>query len=117
VLTARPLSDGITPGSPSACLRIVIRRVAENVIVAMHGELTATSAAGINHLLADLIRDQGNLHLVIDADEVTAVDGQGLEVLLQAKVLALRCGAALTVRNAPESVRKALEAREAERSS
>jgi anti-anti-sigma factor len=115
VLTARPLSDGITPGSPPACLRIAIRRVAENVIVAMHGEVTATSATGMNHLLADLIVDQGNLHVVIDADEVTEVDGHGLEVLLQAKVLALRCGAALTVRNPPESVRKALEACEAER--
>lgn len=75
----------------------------------MRGQLTVASGAGINHVLADLIRDQGNLHLVIDVGGVTLVDSHGLAVLHEAKRLALQCGANLTVRNPPESIRKALE--------
>ncbi len=82
----------------------------------MHGQLTVASGAGIDHLLADLIRDQGNLHLVIDVDDVTVVDSHGLAVLHEARRLALQCGATLTVRNPPESIRKALEASSADRS-
>jgi anti-anti-sigma regulatory factor len=68
-------------------------------------------------LLADLIRGQGNLHLVIDVDEVTEVDSHGLAVLHEAKRLAFQCGATLTVRNSPESIRKGLEACSADRPS
>lgn len=83
----------------------------------MGGQFTAATGASMNHLLADLIRDQGNLHLVIDVDNVTEVDSDGLEVLLQAKRLALDCGATLTVRNPPEPIREALEAWSADRRS
>ena len=101
--------------SATGGLRVAIRRAEQNVVVSFRGELTAVTGAGIDHLLADLIRDQGNLHLVIDVDEVTDVDGHGLEVLRQAKRLALQCGATLAVRNPPESVGKALEAGSADR--
>jgi len=110
VLAARPLPDS-TPSSAFASLSIVIRRASENVIVAMQGQLTAASGPRLNHVLADLIRDQGNRHLILDVDEVTEVDSDGLEVLLQARRLAVHCGATLTVRNPPEAIRKVLEAR------
>ena len=115
MLTARPLSDGTTGAGASARLGIAIRRAAENVIVSMHGQLTVASRTGIEHLLADLIRDQGNLHLVIDVEEVTVVDSHGLAVLHEARRLALQCGATLTIRNPPDSIRKDLEARSADR--
>lgn len=110
VLAARSMSDD-TSATAFAALDIAIRRASEKVIVSMQGQLTAASSAEINHLLADLIRDQGNRHLVIDVDELTEVDGHGLEVLLEAKRLALHCGATLTVRNPSEAVRQVLEAR------
>ena len=75
----------------------------------MHGQLTAESCAGIGHLLRDLICDQGNLHLVIDIDGLTDVDTHGLAALNEAGRLARQCGAALTVRHAPEPIRKALD--------
>jgi anti-anti-sigma factor len=109
VLAARSLPDG-TPASAFASLEIAIRRASGNVIVAMQGQLTAASGPRINHVLADLIRDQGNRHLIIEVDEVTEVDNDGLEVLLQAKRLAVHCGATLTVRHLPEAIRKVLEA-------
>jgi anti-anti-sigma factor len=117
VLTARPLSGGVTPASASDAVSIAIRRADKNVIVSISGQLTVATGAGIKHLLADLIRDQGNLHLVIDVNEVTETDGQGLELLLEAKRLALNCGAILTIRDAPESIRQAFEACSAERPS
>lgn len=110
MLAARPLSDG-TPTSAFRSLGIAIRRSSENVIVAMRGQLTAASGPHISHVLADLIRDQGNRHVIIDVDEVTEVDNDGLEVLLQAKRLAVHCGATLMVRSPPEAIRKVLEAR------
>lgn len=99
----------MAPSSASARLSIAICRAAENVVVSMRGQLTADSGHGLNHLLADLIRDQGNLNLVIDVDGVTEVDSHGLEVLRQAQRLALNCGATLTVRNPPASIRSCLE--------
>jgi anti-anti-sigma factor len=110
LLTGRSRADGTTPPSASPCLDIVIRRMADNVIVSMHGELTAKSGAGIGHLLRDLICDQGNLHVVIDVDEVTVVDTHGLAALIEAGRLARQCGSALTVRHPPEPIRKALDA-------
>lgn len=110
MLAARPMSEE-TSASAFGSLGVAIRRASEHVIVSMQGQLTVASSSGIDYLLADLIRDQGNRHLVIDVDEVTEVDGHGLEVLLQAKRLALHCGATLTVRNPPEAIRKVLEAR------
>lgn len=110
LLTSRSRADGTTPESASPRLKIGIRRVADNVIVSMHGQLTAESGAGIGHVLRDLICDQGNLHLVIDVDEVTDVDAHGLAALVEADRLARQCGAALTVRHPPEPIRKALDA-------
>lgn len=112
MLTGRSRADGTTPASTSPCLKIAIRRVADNVVVSMHGQLTAESGAGIGHVLRDLICDQGNLHLVIDVDEVTDVDTYGLAALIEAGRLARHCGAALTVRHPPEPIRKALDAGE-----
>jgi anti-anti-sigma factor len=109
VLAAPSLPEG-TPRSALASLDVAIRRASENVIVAMQGQLTAATGLGISHVLADLIRDQGNRHLIIDVDDVTEVDCHGLEVLLQAKRLAVHCGATLTVRHPPEAIRKVLEA-------
>lgn len=110
MLTGRSHADGTTPANASPPLEIAIRRVADNVIVSMHGQLTADGGAGIGHLLRDLICDQGNLHLVIDVNEVTDVDTHGLAALVEADRLARQRGAALTVRHPPEPVRKALDA-------
>jgi anti-anti-sigma regulatory factor len=103
--------QGTTAVSASGPLSISIGRAGGSIIVSMSGQLTAASGAGIDYLLADLLRDQGNLHVVIELAAVTEVDSRGLALLRDAERLAIRCGATLTVRNPPESIRWALEAR------
>ena len=109
MLTGSSRSDGTTPTPAAPCL-IAIRRAAGSVVVSVHGQLTADSAAGINHVLRDLISDQGNLNLVIDVQEVTDVDSNGLSVLLEASSLARQCGATLAVPNPPAPIREAMDA-------
>lgn len=90
-------------------LGFAIGRAGGVVIVSVQGHLAGESGGGLEHILQDLICDQGNLHVVIDIKRLTHADPTGVSVLIDACRLASRCGATLTVRNPSEAMRRLLD--------
>lgn len=89
-------------------VRLAIGRTGGVVIVSVHGYLGGDSDGGVEHVLRDLICEQGNLHVVIDVKGLTGADTKGASVLMEACRVARRCGATVSVRNASEAVRRVL---------
>lgn len=89
--------------------RLDVGRTGYVVVVSVHGYLSADSDGGVEHVLRDLICEQGNLHVVIDLKGLSGADTKGAAVLMEACRVARRCGATLSIRNASEAVRRVLD--------
>ncbi len=88
---------------------VAIGRTGGVVVVSVHGYLGGDGDGGLEHVLRDVICEQGNLHVVVDANGLTGADTNGASVLMEACRVARRCGATLSIRNAPEAVRRVLD--------
>lgn len=76
---------------------IRITRALGRVVVTPHGAITAQVAPVFGHVLVDLISDQGNLDIVIDARHITAIDAAAAEALEAASACIRRLGGQLEV--------------------
>lgn len=79
------------------------------MIVAVHGKLEATAAEGLDHVLRDLICDQGNLHVAVDLGAVSDADTKGVTALIDARRRAVEHGATLVLLNTPPAIWRALD--------
>ena len=73
-----------------------------------HGDLDVAGARPLGSVLADIIDGQGNLAVVVDLHDATAIDASGLTVFATAAALASRRGASLTLSNPPDVLHQAL---------
>lgn len=103
----RPQGDA--PAPPRPARRLTIRRAGAAVIVAVHDKLDAAAAAGLDHVLRDLICDQGNLHVAVDLGCVSDADTNGVAALIDARRLAVEHGVTLVLLNTPPSIWQALD--------
>jgi anti-anti-sigma factor len=61
-----------------------ISRALGRIVVSPQGALDDAAAASLRIILRDLIEDQGNLEVVIDALQVTAIGDAAIDVLVEA---------------------------------
>lgn len=87
---------------------VAIGRALGTVVVTVHGELTATTATSLAEVLRDLIDDQGNLSVVVDARDLTVTCGDGVTAFVVAAEWARRHGGTLSLAHASERLRAAL---------
>ena len=87
---------------------MTVGRYQATVVVTVHGELDAARAAHLGHVLADLIDGQGNLSVLVDLHDATAVDGHRLSVFAHAAEQARRRGGAISLGRPPELLHQAL---------
>ena len=98
-------------GRSSASSSIVIGRYQGTVLVTVHGELDIARAAHLGRVLADLIDGQGNLSVVVDLHDATAVDADSLSVFAEAAERAHRRGGTMRLSEPPAALHRALELR------
>ncbi len=103
----RPQGDAHAPARPG--WRLTIRRAGAAVIVAVQGQLEAAAAARLDHVLRDLICDQGNLHVAVDLGGVSNADTKGVAALIDARCHAVEHGATLVLLNTPPAIGQALD--------
>lgn len=109
VTAGRSHATATTPSPAEHDVRFAIGRAGAVVAVSVHGYLSSDSDGGVEHVLRDLICEQGNLHVVVDVEGLTGADTKAASVLMDACRVARRCGATLSVRNASEAVRRVLD--------
>lgn len=102
--------DRSKAGPHSQQAGLAIGRAGAVVTVSVHGCLNGDNRGDVEHVLYDLICEQGNLHVAVDVENLTHADRNGVSLLIDARRLARRCGAALTVRNASQTLQRALDA-------
>ncbi len=73
------------------------------VVVTPHGHLGASEGAALEDVLVDLIEDQGNLKVVLDARDVVGLGPSSLEVLVAAADAEARLGGELTFADPSEA--------------
>jgi anti-anti-sigma regulatory factor len=71
-------------------LRLTISRALATVVVTLHGMLDRQGAGQLETALRDLIEDQGNLAVVVDASHLTGSDPAAAIIFCQASVWARR---------------------------
>lgn len=89
---------------------LAIGRAGAVVTVSVHGYLTGDNRGDVEHVLHDLICEQGNLHVAVDVENLTHADTKGISLLIDARRLARQCGATLIVRNASQTLQRVLDA-------
>ena len=109
VTSGRSLATSTTVSRAEHDVRIAIGRTGYVVVVSVQGYLSGDSDGSLEHVLRDLVCEQGNLHVVIDVKGLSGADTKGASVLMEACRVARRCGATLSIRNAPETVRRVLD--------
>lgn len=109
VMSDRSHATATTASPAEHDVRLAIGRTGGVVVVSVHGYLSGDSDGGVEHVLRDLIYEQGNLHVVVDLKGLTGADTKGASILMDACRVARRCGATLSVRNASEAVRRVLD--------
>ena len=92
----------------STASRLVVRRTGSAVVVEVEGDLDSATSAAVEHVLRDLIEDQGNLEVVVDLHDVGHADAEALAVFLSASRIARQRRAALLLRDAPDAIKRAL---------
>ena len=90
-------------------VRLAIGRTGYVVVVSVHGHLSGDSAGVVEHVLRDLVCEQGNLHVVVDLQALAGADTNGASVLMDACRVARQYGATLSVRNPSKAVRRVLD--------
>jgi anti-anti-sigma factor len=96
----------------SARSGIVIGRYQRTVVVTVHGDLDHARAAHLGEVLADLIDGQGNLSLLVDLHDATAVDAERLSVFAEAAERVHSHGGAITLSKPPALLLEALRERD-----
>jgi anti-anti-sigma factor len=96
------------PFDTESGLTVAIARALGTVVVTVRGELNATTSPQLAEVLRDLIDDQGNLFVVVDARSLTRASPEGAAVIAIASHWAHRHGGTLTVARASEPLRAAL---------
>lgn len=112
--TPQAADDGRSPQDHApvparAARRLTIGRAGAAVIVAVHGKIDADAAAGLDHVVRDLICDQGNLHVAVDLRGVSDTDTNGVIALIDARRLAGEYGVTLVFLNTPPAIEQALD--------
>lgn len=92
----------------STAWHLVVRRTGSAVVVEVEGDLDSVTSAAVEHVLRDLIEDQGNLEVVVDLHDVGRADAEALAVFLSASRIARQRRAALLLRDAPDAIKRAL---------
>ncbi|MGH9156921.1 MAG: STAS domain-containing protein [Acidimicrobiales bacterium] len=101
----------MTTTTPSARFSIAISRALGTVVVTVHGDLDVPGAGHLSSVLADLIDGQGNLAVMIDLHDASAVDASGVSVLASAAERARRRGGNLSLCDPAEVLYQALQLR------
>lgn len=86
-----------------------ITRAFGRVVVTPHGALDREAVPLMRHVLTDLIDDQGNLDVVIDARHIVAIDTAVVEVLIDTAQHVGLLGGTLEIATQHEEVRAQLE--------
>jgi anti-anti-sigma factor len=81
------------------------------VVVTVHGPLDTSGCGQLEHVLEDLIDNQGNLKVVLDLLDLTRVEDAGLAVFERAAASAARRGGELILADPSDALYRALEAR------
>jgi anti-anti-sigma factor len=112
-LPAVTLPTEARPVARAARSGIVIGRYRGTVVVTVHGELDLQRAEHLDHVLADLIDGQGNLSIIVDLCDVTAMetDAERVEVFEDAAGRARRHHGMVTLSQPPALLREALRRR------
>lgn len=107
-ISGRSHATATTASAAEHDVGVAIGRTGGVVVVSVQGYLggDGDGDGGLEHVLRDVICEQGNLHVVVDVKGVTGADTNGASVLMEACRVARRCGATLSIRNAPEAVRR-----------
>ena len=103
-----PADGAVQVPTPPPC-SLAIHRAGSAVVVAIDGELHGDTARGLDHVLRDLICDQGNLHVVVDVGAVLHADPSGVGALIDACRLAQEHHATLALVNVLPAVEQALD--------
>ena len=74
----------MTAAGANEGLSVRFSRQGESVVVYLVGELDAATAPVLQHVLADVIDDQGNLAVRLELGEMAFIDSTGLSVLVGA---------------------------------
>ncbi|MGH9179848.1 MAG: STAS domain-containing protein [Acidimicrobiales bacterium] len=82
----------VDPTTPPPQLSVAVGRALGIVVVTVRGVLDGVGSVALEHVLTDLIEDQGNLALVVDLKDTTALGPEALAVLLLAAQRARRHG-------------------------
>jgi anti-anti-sigma factor len=88
-------------------LSLVFSRVLGRVVVDIHGPLDASTAQELRARLVDVIETQGNRELVLDLRGMTAIDGAGFAVLVDALKRTRRDGGELVLSGPTSAVTQA----------
>lgn len=105
---SRP-SDGADPVTTPPPFCLAVHRAGDAVVVAISGELHAGTVENLDHILRDLISDQGNLHVVVDLSAVSDADTTGVAALVDAGCLAREHRATLELVDLPPTIERAME--------
>ena len=103
------VAGGPSQASTRPGARLSVGRTGGAILVEVEGELASGSSAAMEHLLRDLIEDQGNMEVIIDLRKVTYADAEALTVLLAGARIARQRRAALVLRDAPEAIERAVD--------
>jgi anti-anti-sigma factor len=108
-----PRQAGTTPADEASVgafggLAVAIGRALGTVVVTVHGELDGTTSPQLAEVLRDLIDDQGNLSVVVDARDLTLTAPEGAAAFAVAAQWAHRHGGTLSLAYASEPLRRAL---------
>lgn len=118
-ISAAVASDGHGPlpnpalarTTPRSGFSVAVGRVLGVVVVTVHGTLGASGGcAQLEHVLEDLIDNQGNLAVVVDLQDLTRVDPDGLAVFRSAAASAATLGGDLILADPSDAVHRALDA-------
>lgn len=93
---------------PSPPFTFDIGRSSDAVVVTLHGGLDRSNVAPLERILRDLIDDQGNLQVVVDLRDLSAVDPAAIQVFLAASRWARRHRATFRLYRPPARVTEAL---------
>lgn len=92
----------------SAHFSLAISRALGSVVVAVHGNLDVPGTRHLGSVLADIIDGQGNLAVIIDLHDATALDARDLSVLATAAERAGRKGVTVTLADPPDELHEPL---------
>ncbi len=95
----------------SAHPSISVSRALGTVVVTVHGDVDVPGARHLGSVLGDIIDGQGNLAVVVDLHDASAVDGSGLSVFATAAEQATERGAVLILSDPTDALFHALSVR------